>query len=55
MSKAKTLEELKTDLSVLYNATRDGKSDLRLTNELVNISGKYLKALQLELMYGKRS
>lgn len=53
MTKAKTLEDLKVDLSSLYDQALAGKVDLRLTNELVNISGKYLKALQLELMYAK--
>jgi hypothetical protein len=45
----KTLEDVKADMSLLYNQVRDGSCDLKLAGELANITGKYLKAVQLDL------
>lgn len=44
----KTLADVKADMSALYNQVRDGSCDLKLASELANITGKYLKAVQLE-------
>lgn len=44
----KTLSDVKADMSALYNQVRDGVCDLKLAAELANITGKYLKAVQLE-------
>lgn len=48
-TKVKTLDDVKRDMSMLYDSVRDGKTDLRLASELANISGKYLKAVALDL------
>lgn len=45
----KTLDDVKADMSALYNQVRDGICDLKLAGELANITGKYLKAVQLDL------
>jgi hypothetical protein len=47
--KVKTLEDIKMDMSVLYNGVRDGNTELKMAAELSNIAGKYLKAEQLDL------
>lgn len=44
----KTLSDVKSDMSTLYDQVRDGSCDLKLASELANITGKYLKAVQLE-------
>jgi hypothetical protein len=44
----KTLENVKSDMSDLYEQVKAGKCDLKLAAELANITGKYLKATQLE-------
>lgn len=45
----KTLADVKADMSELYEQVKAGDCDLRLAGELANITGKYLKAVQLEL------
>ena len=45
----KTLDDVKADMSALYNEVRDGNTDLKMASELANITGKYLKAVQLDL------
>ena len=45
----KTLSDIKQDMSDLYDQVRAGKVDLKTAGELANISGKFLKAEQLEL------
>ena len=45
----KTLTDIKQDMSDLYDAVKAGTVDLKTAGELANISGKFLKAEQLEL------
>jgi hypothetical protein len=45
----KTLNDIKQDMSELYDQVRAGQVDLKTAGELANISGKFLKAEQLEL------
>ena len=45
----KTLFDIKQDMSDLYDQVRSGQVDLKTAGELANISGKFLKAEQLEL------
>ena len=45
----KTLSDIKQDMSVLYDQVRAGQVDIKTAGELANISGKFLKAEQLEL------
>lgn len=45
----KTLTDVKSDMSMLYEELRAGSVDIKLAGELANITGKYLKAVQLEL------
>lgn len=45
----KSLDDVKRDMSALYDQVRDGTCDLKLAGELANITGKYLKAVQLDL------
>lgn len=45
----KTLTDIKQDMSDLYEAVKGGTVDLKTAGELANISGKFLKAEQLEL------
>lgn len=52
MSKArkmKTLDDIKLDMSTLYDQVNDGNTELKAAAELANIAGKYLKAEQLQL------
>jgi hypothetical protein len=44
----KTLKDIKQDMSDLYDALKTGHVDLKTAGELANISGKFLKAEQLE-------
>ena len=48
-TKMKTLTDIKQDMSDLYEAVKAGTIDLKTASELANISGKFLKAEQLEL------
>ena len=45
----KDLNDIKQDMSTLYNELRAGEIDLKLASELANVAGKYLKAVQLDL------
>ena len=45
----KTLNDIKQDMSELYEQVKTGEVDLKTAGELANISGKFLKAEQLEL------
>ena len=45
----KNLNDIKTDMSELYEAVKNGTVDLKVASELANISGKFLKAEQLQL------
>lgn len=45
----KTLNDIKQDMSDLYEALLIGSVDLKVASELANISGKFLKAEQLQL------
>lgn len=44
----KSLDDVKRDMSALYDAVKNGECDLKLAAELANITGKYLKAVQLD-------
>ena len=45
----KTLKNIKTDLSALYDELQSGQIELKTASELANIAGKLLKAEQLDL------
>jgi hypothetical protein len=45
----KTLNDIKQDMSTLYDELRTGTIDIKLAGELANVAGKFLKAEQLEL------
>ncbi len=45
----KTLDDIKLDMSVLYDEVREGSTELKIAAELANIAGKFLKAEQLQL------
>jgi hypothetical protein len=45
----KTLDDVKADMSDLYEELRAGKVEIKQAAELANITGKYLKAEQLML------
>lgn len=45
----KTLNDIKQDMSQLYEEVRGGGVELKVASELANIAGKYLKAEQLSL------
>ena len=45
----KTLTDIKQDMSNLYDSLIAGEIDIKTASELANISGKYLKAEQLNL------
>ena len=45
----KTLDDVKADMSALYEQVKSGETDLKMASELANITGKYLKAVQLDL------
>ena len=45
----KTLNDIKQDMSTLYDELRNGSVEIKTASELANIAGKYLKAEQLEL------
>ena len=49
MSKMKTTVDIKQDMSDLYEALKAGTIDVKVAGELANISGKFLKAEQIEL------
>ena len=45
----KNLKDIKSDMSKLYDSLLNGEIDIKVASELANISGKFLKAEQLEL------
>jgi hypothetical protein len=45
----KSLDDIKLDMSVLYDEVNNGNTELKTAAELANIAGKYLKAEQLQL------
>jgi hypothetical protein len=45
----KSLSDIKSDMSWLYEQVKAGGVDLKTAGELANITGKFLKAEQLEL------
>lgn len=45
----KTLDDIKQDMSTLYDEVRSGTTELKTASELANIAGKHLKAEQLQL------
>jgi predicted protein tyrosine phosphatase len=45
----KSLNDIKQDMSTLYDELRNGAIDLKTASELANVAGKFLKAEQLEL------
>jgi len=45
----KTLNDIKQDMSTLYDQLREGKVEIKTAGELANIAGKFLKAEQLDL------
>ena len=45
----KSLDNIKEDMSVLYDDLRNNVIELKLASELANIAGKNLKAEQLQL------
>jgi hypothetical protein len=45
----KTLDDVKLDMSTLYDEVSSGATELKTAAELANIAGKYLKAEQLQL------
>ena len=47
--KMKSLDDIKLDMSTLYEEVVGGKTELKTAAELANIAGKYLKAEQLQL------
>lgn len=49
VQKMKTLDDVKRDMSVLYDEVNGGTTELKTAAELANIAGKYLKAEQLQL------
>jgi len=45
----KTRDDVKQDMSDLYDELRSGAVDLKTAAELANIAGKFLKVEQLDL------
>ena len=45
----KTLNDIKADMSRLYDELQAGTCELQTASELANIAGKFLKAEQLDL------
>ncbi len=45
----KTLNDIKADMSRLYDELQAGTCELKTASELANIAGKFLKAEQLDL------
>lgn len=45
----KTLDDIKRDMSLLYDQVKNGVVEVKTASELANIAGKYLKAEQLQL------
>lgn len=47
----KTLDDIKADMSALYDEVREGTVELKVASELANIAGKYLKAEATKLAW----
>jgi len=47
--KMNSLDDVKSNMSDLYEEVRNGTTELKIAAELANIAGKYLKAEQLIL------
>ena len=45
----KSMNDIKHDMSELYDEVRSGRTELKTAAELANIAGKFLKAEQLLL------
>ena len=45
----KSIDDIKQDMSELYDRLKEGQLELKLASELANIAGKNLKAEQLKL------
>lgn len=45
----KTLDDIKNDMSALYESVNSDDMELKKAAELANIAGKFLKAEQLQL------
>lgn len=45
----KTLDDIKQDMSDLYEGVKSGSVEVKTAAELANIAGKFLKAEQLQL------
>ena len=45
----KTLNDIKADMSRLYDELQAGTCEIKTASELANIAGKFLKAEQLDL------
>jgi len=45
----KNLDRIKSDMSELYEQLKAGEIDIKTASELANITGKFLKAEQLQL------
>lgn len=45
----KSLDDVKEEMSKLYDQVANGSCDLKHADTLANIAGKYLKAEQLQL------
>ena len=45
----KSMNDIKEDMSALYDELRSGHIELKLAAELANVAGKNLKAEQLQL------
>lgn len=48
VTQTKNLQDVMSDMSQLYEGVKSGEVDLKLASELANITGKYLKAVQLD-------
>lgn len=45
----KSMDDVKQDMSELYEEVKSGTRDLKTADSLANVAGKYLKAEQLQL------
>lgn len=50
MTATKTLNDIKDDMAIQYSELRSGEIDVKISAELTNIAGKWLKADQLQYM-----
>ncbi len=45
----KSMNDIKQDMSELYDSLKSGQTEIKLADSLANIAGKYMKAEQLDL------